>query len=339
MGGMKYDVGLSLLLSSYLVRGSVMRMVHRLRLRAAFTLVELLVVIAIIGILVALLLPAVQAARESARRMQCSNNFKQIGLALLNYESANKTFPPAEIHGLKANSGYAGSGTPGQDGHCEWDGQIGMWANLIFPQMEQQAAYDRLDFKARKQHNAAGNVEVMQMFFPVYHCPSDPYKGLTTVWGGGGAKSQARIMNYFAVSGTNEGSAKAHPDGIDNSGYPHCGAYDGLFYNDSEFATSDVRDGLSNTFMICEVWGRKTPSHTSDDSRAMNLHAVVYLNYTPNANKASPWRANSFHTGGVGMVFADGSVHFISDTIDGATWRAMGTIRGGEVVDSGKAGL
>lgn len=308
----------------------------RSRPSSAFTLVELLVVIAIIGILVGLLLPAVQAARESGRRMQCFNNFKQIGLALLAYESMNKTFPPAEIHGTKKTS--PGYGAPyGLEGHCDWAGQIGMWGNLIFPQLEQQAVYDKLDFEKRPQYDSAANVEVMQMVFPVYRCPSDPYKGLTSQWGD--AKNKARIMNYFAVSGSQEGVTKPFGDGIDNTSYAHCSAYDGMFYNDSKVQRAHIKDGLSNTFMICEVWGRKTMNHVSDDSRAMNLHAVVYLNYTPNANKASPWRANSFHVGGVGMVFADGSVHFMNDAIDGPTWRAMGTIRGGEVVDSSKAGL
>jgi hypothetical protein len=71
----------------------------------------------------------------------------------------------------------------------------------------------------------------------------------------------------------------------------------------------------------------------------MNLHNVVYFNYTPNANRTNPWKANSFHEGGVHTVFVDGSVHFISDTIDGPTWRAMSTIKGGEIVDLSKAGL
>lgn len=307
--------------------------------RPAFTLVELLVVIAIIGILVGLLLPAVQAARESGRRMQCFNNLKQIGLALIAYESTNKTFPPAEIHGTKKNTGYATSRSDLLDGHCEWDGQIGMWANLIFPQLEQQNVYDKLDFKARKQHTSTANVEVMQMKFSFYRCPTDPYWGLTSVWGGGGDKSRARIMHYFAVSGRFENPKLVHSDGIDNSGYGHCAANDGMFYNDSQVKRAHIKDGLSNTMMVTEVWGRKTPTHISDDSRAMNLHAVIYLDYTPNANRERPWRANSFHVGGVGTVFADGSVHFITDTIDGPTWRALGSIRTGEVVDGSKVGL
>src|SRR5687768_6758541 len=121
-------------------------------LRRAFTLVELLVVIAIIAILIGLLLPAVQSAREAARRMQCGNNVKQLGLAILVYESSHKVFPPGEIHGTSANAGYSASW--GSANHCEWDGQIGIWNNLIFPFMDQTAAYNLLDFKARKQYKS-----------------------------------------------------------------------------------------------------------------------------------------------------------------------------------------
>jgi prepilin-type N-terminal cleavage/methylation domain-containing protein len=305
--------------------------------RPAFTLVELLVVIAIIGILVALLLPAVQAAREAARRMQCRNNLKQIGLAILNYESTNKVFPTGEVHGGSWNTGYSASAAGSPPNHCEWDGQIGIWSNLIFPQLEQQAAYDLLDFKIRKQYTSANNRQVMKMPFAFYFCPSDPYKGLTTVWGS--SDNVARIMHYFAVSGEDEGSSTPHKDGAVT--YGHCNWHNGMFYNDSEIEMGEVRDGTSNTAMICETWGRTTVNHTEPgtDSRGMNLHNVVYFNYPPNATKVNPWKANSFHEGGVHLVLVDGSVHFINNSIDGPTWRALSTIKGGEVIDASKAGL
>src|SRR5579862_6101304 len=128
-----------------------------------FTLVELLVVIAIIGILIALLLPAVQAARESGRRTHCGNNLKQIGLALLMYQDAHHIFPPGEIH----QKWWLGGQPPDPSGpfpypHCHWDGQIGIWFNQISPQMELQNLYDQLDFQARPQWTSAANVKVEQ---------------------------------------------------------------------------------------------------------------------------------------------------------------------------------
>jgi len=149
--------------------------------RRGFTLIELLVVITIIGILIALLLPAVQSARQAALRIQCANQMKQLVLAMANYESLHKRFPPGEIHGGYINPSYpsldaaGNSATPTLPGgnHCHWDGQIGMWCNLIFPQMEQQAAYNLLNFAKRPQYDWPDNKTVMQMQFPFLQCPAD----------------------------------------------------------------------------------------------------------------------------------------------------------------------
>jgi prepilin-type N-terminal cleavage/methylation domain-containing protein/prepilin-type processing-associated H-X9-DG protein len=312
-------------------------------LRTAFTLVELLVVIAIIGILVALLLPAVQSAREAARRLECQNHYKQLGLAILNYETAHKIFPPGEIHGGSWNVASSGisaySGWGGQN-HCEWDGQIGCWMNLIFPQLEQQAAYDKLDFRARKQMSVPANVEVMHMVFPMFLCPSDPYKGLTTEWS---SNNKARIIHVYGVAGSLENSSAPHDDGTVS--YSHCNKHDGTFFNDSSTTMQAIRDGASNTAILCETWGRSWPNHVaetpvppgfpaSESSRGMNLHAVVYLDWTPNSNHMNPWKPNGFHPGGVNTCFGDGSVHFIPDTIDLTIWKGLATIAGREVIDA-----
>jgi prepilin-type N-terminal cleavage/methylation domain-containing protein len=304
------------------------------RAKRGFTLVELLVVIAIIGILIALLLPAVQAAREAARRATCSNHLKQIGAGMIHYEGKFGVFPPAEIHGgLPWNPNYRSYLSFGN--HCAWIGQIGHWMNLIFPYVEEQAAHDRLDFKARPQTSSKANLEVMKTTFPGFLCPSDPYRGLVS-------DRTARIIHYYAVSGSVEGSKMPHPDGTLN--YSHCNGNDGMFYNDSAIRSGDVHDGLSNTAMVCETWGRVWPNGVppSDPSqippgypnfprsRAMNYHAVVYFDYTPNSTQHTPWKANSWHPGGVQCVLADGSVHFLPDEIDLATFKGLATIGGSE---------
>ncbi|NQT39361.1 MAG: DUF1559 domain-containing protein [Planctomycetes bacterium] len=314
------------------------------RAHRGFTLVELLVVIAIIGILIGLLLPAVQAVRAAARRLQCSNNLKQLGLGILNYETAHRVFPSGEIHGTNRDQGY--QGWNGKD-HCNWDGQVGIWMNLIFPHIEQKAAHDKLEFGVWPQYASQNNREVMQQQFAEFLCPSDSYTGLTTNWGAGGAENRARICHYYAVNGSVEGSNLAHSDGT--TSYSHCNAHNGLFFNDSRIAMRDVLDGTSHTALLCESWGRIWPDHAAptnpppgypayESSRGMNLHTAVYFDWTPNSNHTNPWKANSFHAGGVHVAFADGSVHFVTDTIELAVFKAIATRAGEEVIDAGQLG-
>jgi prepilin-type N-terminal cleavage/methylation domain-containing protein len=302
--------------------------------RDGFTIVELLVVIAIIGILIALLLPAVQAAREAARRSQCTNNLKQLALGIMSYESPNRCFPPGEIHGRAVY---------GTCPHCDWDGAIGMWMNLVFPFIEQEPAYKKLDFKAWPQYSAANNVQVMQMPFAMFLCPSDPYRGLTTPWGAGGDTNRSNIIHYYAVHGDNENSLLPHPDKTSCGNYGHCNAHNGIFFNDSAVKIAEVRDGLSNTALLCEVWGRCWPEHSVgnpippgfpnyESSRGMNLHTAVYFDWPPNSYHMNPWHAASFHPGGVMAAYADGSLHFIPDTIDMTIFRGMATRAGKEVL-------
>ena len=147
------------------------------------------------------------------------------------------------------------------------------------------------------------------------------------------------------MHGSNEFTSRPHPDQKPGqTWYGHCNMHDGIFYNDSKTQIRDVRDGTGNTAMICEVWGRKYRDHVApnsapyggESSRGMNLHTAVYFDYTPNSTQHNPWKANSFHTNGVNCLFADGSVHFISNTVELRIFKAIATIDGGEVVDGSK---
>lgn len=280
---------------------------HYLRVgsKRGFTLIELLVVIAIIAILIALLLPAVQQAREAARRSTCKNNLKQLGLALHNYHDVHSVFPPGEVHGL----------TGGILHGLGWDKQIGNWACLIFPYIDQAPAYEKLDFEVNPQYGG-GNQTILRQRFSVFLCPSDPYDGFTENWGTG----NARIMHYFAVSNRTE----------DHNGHP----LSGVFYNDSNVRFGHVTDGTSNTSLLAEVWGRISVNNSPPGSRSWHVHNAVYFDSTPNSNRTDPWHVNSFHTGGAHILMGDGAVRFVSENVDFNTFQNLSTKAGGEVTSS-----
>lgn len=301
--------------------------------RNAFTLVELLVVIAIIGILVALLLPAVQLAREAANKISCSNRIKQIGLALLQFESSNRHLPAAGDHGLREQSDMGGGGNY----HCGWGVNVGNWATHILPYMEQKAAYDKLNFDQVWQMMDDGNVEVLQMEMPFYQCPSDPYNGLTIAEPHQSEQHRSRLMNYFAVAGPLKGG-EPFSDSDAPCNNSDCCIHLGPFYNDSNTRLKEFRDGLSKTSMVSEVWGRDTAEHIPDQtSRGIGWHNQTYYAELPNfrfecershQDCAYMWFPNSFHPGGINAVFGDGSVHFISNDVSPSIFSGFATLDG-----------
>ncbi len=315
----------------------------------AFTLVELLVVIAIIGILVGLLLPAVQAARESARSLTCSNNLKQLGLGLLNYESAHRSFPPgrgAPIPGVFSPLAY------------------------LLPQIEQSSLHAKIDFgKAPTDfnvgatvHSGLANLPVAQSSVPTFLCPSESIG--TRVPG----------LSYAATNYVgNVGS------GLVDAG-TMAGA-DGVFYLNSQTRMRDLLDGTTSTVAFGErtlgpgpnmqpnqigatarlIWELKAGSDPSDANCVFNSGSgqaygdrngkwilgnygnSLYNHYlAPNDLQAdcmnvqqqkARMTSRSQHVSGVYVAFCDGHVDRVSNQVDLVAWRAMSTRSGGEVVN------
>ncbi len=305
-----------------------------------FTLVELLVVIAIIGILIGLLLPAVQAVRSAARRMQCSNNLKQIGLAMHNYHGAFGKLP-------------YGSGSCCTPANPEAYG--GIWTTMILPYLEQKALYDKIDFNL---HHMQLPTEIVETVIPGYACPADAGGAETILDGRFSRDNPAKAMGlwYTASMGpTRPDSCPLCPAGDTPSpnnyccqgnnfgtnagyGYP-VGNSVGMFgrYHNS-IRIEDVLDGTANTFMV----GETLPRHcTFISAFAVNFNVsptTIPINtMEDDRGKGSTlwWLTSGFksrHAGGANFVMADGSVHFVMESIDFRLYNELGTRAGGEVV-------
>lgn len=295
------------------------------RNRRGFTLVELLVVIAIIGLLVALLLPAVQAARESARRSQCQNNMRQIGVAMQSFHAARGKFPPGFVSRAAAVDG-PGEG-PG------WG-----WAAHLLPNLEE--ANLRVSLDRDITDPAHDSVRVARL--PVFLCPSDPGEAQTfTVADEAGTElTTLAFANYVGVGGT-----------FEVTGFPDTGT--GVLLRNKWMRIADITDGTSNTLMVAERAGRQSPQTTwvgaVTDASVPPLNPnyeeegppVLVLTNTgtaddhrvPNSPLDHVEDSNSEHPHGVNFLFCDGSVHLINDEIDPRVWEALGTRAGGEITD------
>ncbi len=312
----------------------------------AFTLVELLVVIAIIGILVGLLLPAVQAAREAARRMSCSNNLKQLGLALHNYESAYKRLPAGWISGRGMSYNAAGAGT-GTNSWGSWG-----WPVFLFPQLEQNALYDQLNAGQLHLRDVLDNATLrplLQGRYAAFKCPSDiapDTNDRRTLLSTAGTLYPVSTCSYV---GWNSGSFGYLPPETDTQNRA------GIFVMNKFTKFAEVTDGLSNTIAFGER-AYKTgiaPNGNTISCNAANLFGPRWNNDLSNASRhplfgntgvlgmsegginsiliGSPAApdpppatgnsvcgrgAFSYHTGGAQFALADGSVRFVSQSID-----------------------
>ncbi|HVX14743.1 MAG TPA: DUF1559 domain-containing protein [Pirellulales bacterium] len=322
--------------------------------QSGFTLVELLVVIAIIGILIALLLPAVQAARESARRTQCNNNLKQIGLALHQYHDTYKRLPASDAGTLNTTSGSLSNN------------DISQLARLL-PYMDQLNVYQMINFSAK--WNDPSNAAAAAMRLSVFMCPSDAATSVPITYG---------PNNYYCNQGTQlvYGGVPGSVSGSTNYGMPPA---DGVFYTNSFIPFAEIRDGLSNTAALAEKvtgdWNNGMVTVASDtfepgtypstpDQALLMCRTLdpTNLSFQGYSNVGGPWlyayhstsiyyhtappnerscmfppgrimtTANSYHPGGVQVALCDGSVRWVTDGVDLYAWRALGTRKAGEAM-------
>ncbi len=310
--------------------------------RSGFTLVELLVVIAIIGILVGLLLPAVQAAREAARRMQCGNHIKQLGLALQNYHSAHRAFPPARTS----------------------RNQISTHAFLL-PFIEQNNIYVQIDWN--QMWNSPYHQTIYGQTVPTFLCPSDNLTNKPAQLAGNNYRFNQGNQILFG----NPPSNPADP----NYGMP---MPNGPFHLDSHIRFADIPDGTSSTAAISEhgmgdfnngmasktdtFWPRTYPANPDEAYKMCEAIDPTNLSFQRFSDIGAPWlygyhsttfyfhvappnkrscmyppgrimtTAKSNHTGGVTVGMCDGSVRSVNDSIEIAVWRAIGSRDAAEVV-------
>ena len=310
--------------------------VNTLRHKSAFTLVELLVVITIIGILIALLLPAVQAAREAARRMQCANNVKQIGLALHAYLSAHDVFPFGE------------GDTPACDPtKSSWNGCTGYpWAALILPYLEMQTAYDQLDpskygYFYSPTSSSDPHYAALCTVVSAYLCPTSGHARTFNYDSTAAAYNKYGVLEFVGIAGS------------DRAGFP---SKTGTFYGKSATRPADIKDGLSNTMIVGEysglapgqnysgsggvsdndtawclglysggtpnsgsdggTWSVRTVAHPPNTAWYTRRSSETWMDPPNPPNTVTRATLKSSHPGGIHVLLGDGAATFLNNGID-----------------------
>lgn len=320
-------------------------MIDRRLTRTAFTLVELLVVIAIIALLMGLLLPAVQGARESARRIQCANNLKQLGLALQAYDQSNGEFPAGSVSQEVTSYGPLGDASAASGAGLHGTS----WMLAVLPQLEQANLFNQWNFST----NVLGNAVTAQRDVAGFYCPSrrsglrsgDGSRMINTGWTGGGTDygGCAGGANLFT-------NAVPHPWASVNSNIGdewHQTKRRGAFRPNRSVKVASMRDGTSNTILVGELQ-RLTirspiPDRASQDGWAVGGMATVFGTNDKEVSCSSSCRQtggmNNFffenpgsdHFGGATFGMADGSTNFISENVDSILFRNLGCINSGEI--------
>jgi len=280
--------------------------------RRGFTLIELLVVIAIIAVLIALLLPAVQQAREAARRTQCKNHLKQLGVALHNYHDTCRMLP----------SGYV-STVPGTSANSSWCRSGGLqyapWTVMILPYIDQAPLYNKFNFNvvfqdASNQMAAPNTQHLVRL--ATFQCPSDTL-----------SYQSPHLNNYFGVQGG--GAAPSCGNSGCSPANERAHYVNGAMYGGSSVTFASIADGTSNVFLVGETryggaaWGASAkqdscsyPRNLAGTQDAINLHSGPGVHDTRGFS--------SFHVGGCHFLLADGSVHFLSQNMDLNLYRQLG---------------
>ncbi len=286
-----------------------------------FSLIELVVVVAIIGTLLSLLLPAVQAARETARRSQCLDNLRQLGLAMQNYHNVNRSFP----------SGFV------------WPDRT-MWSALVLPQLGQEALYNTLEFGQPWDKDNSPNERACSIVVSIFRCPSAAAPRHIDFEGIPG-RVPCTYLGCASGKVVRESGANFRAGDRD---------LDGVLFNNSRVRIAEITDGTSSTFVAGEALHRyevqgvdhigniQGVDHwyfgSTDDLAGINASEAVgstaiEINAVFNPDRTIDEKELCFssnHPGGAHMAFADGHVTFISDKIDDNPWSAMGTRSGGE---------
>ncbi len=265
-----------------------------MRKKRAFTLVELVVVLAIIALFIAMLFPAIQMARESARRTTCQSHLGIIALGLQNYESARQVFPPGSNWWETGKCGFS-------DTYDGWS-----WSTFVLPEINQSSLYEKIDFNSPMGAGDPQQAAVATTGISTYVCPSDPSGG-TTISDSPHCPVKEFVVSNFA--------------GVADSRSAECLQRDGMLFLLSSIRSDDIKAGASQTLFVGEVTGEKQ-------------FAWIAGNIASTGSGINTTGFSSYHEGGCYFAYVDGHVSFLSEQIDPAVLAALTSREGSEDVDS-----